>query len=82
MALPTKSDEQLQKLLSTNMSQEELSKSLSFKPFAVNPEKQTRYEKYLVCVKNNRGDALHLLQPKSMTEWEREREKVKNIILL
>ena len=35
-----------------------------------------RYEKYLVCVKNGRGDALHILQPKSMTEWERERERV------
>ena len=64
------------------MNQEEMSKSLSFKPFAVNPEKQTRYEKYLVCVKNNRGDALHLLQPKSMTEWEREREKVKNVFIV
>lgn len=40
------------------------------------PEKQLRYEKYLVCVKNNRGDALRLLQPKLMTEWERDRERV------
>ena len=39
---------------------------------------QTRYEKFLVCVKNNRSDALHILQPKAMTEWERERERVRN----
>jgi len=30
----------------------------------------------MVCVKNNRGDALHLLQPKLMTDWERDRERV------
>jgi hypothetical protein len=50
---------------------------MSFKPFSSNPEKQIRYEKYLVCVKNNRADALPILQPKSMTEWEKDREKVR-----
>ena len=29
-----------------------------------------------MCIKNNRRDALRILQPKSMTEWERERERV------
>jgi len=47
-----------------------------FKPFARNKTKQLRYEQYLVCVANNRRDALSLLQPKSMTEWEKERERV------
>ena len=75
---PTKSDEQLEKLLSANMETPSSStSSASFKPFSSNPEKQIRYEKYLICVKNNRGDALHLLQPKSMTEWEKDREKVR-----
>ncbi len=45
-------------------------------PHSRNPEKQKRYEKYLVCVRNKREDALSLLQPQNMTEWEREREKV------
>jgi len=47
-----------------------------FKPFAKNEAKQLRYEQYLVCVANSRGDALPLLQPRSMTEWEKERERV------
>ena len=47
-----------------------------FKPFASNPEKQTRYEQFLVCIHNNRREALKLLQPKTMTEWEKERERV------
>ena len=48
----------------------------SFKPFARDEAKQKRYDQYLVCIENNRRDALSLLQPKSMTEWEKEREKV------
>jgi len=48
----------------------------SFRPFANNADKQKRYEQYLVCLQNNRKDALKLLQPKAMTEWERERERV------
>jgi G patch domain-containing protein 1 len=48
----------------------------AFRPFAANAEKQTRYEQYLACLRNGRKDALKLLQPKGMTEWERERERV------
>ena len=29
-----------------------------------------------MCIQNNRRDALKILQPKTMTEWERERERV------
>jgi len=47
-----------------------------FKPFARNEAKQLRYEQYLVCVANNRREALSILQPRSMTEWEKERERV------
>eukprot|EP00090_Calanus_glacialis_P046116 TRINITY_DN8895_c0_g1_i1.p1 TRINITY_DN8895_c0_g1~~TRINITY_DN8895_c0_g1_i1.p1 ORF type:complete len:643 (-),score=297.67 TRINITY_DN8895_c0_g1_i1:97-1869(-) len=47
-----------------------------FKPFARNEAKQLRYDQYLVCVTNNRREALPILQPKSMTEWEKERERV------
>ena len=48
----------------------------SFQPFERDADKQKRYEKYVVCAKNGRADALPLLQPKTMTEWERERERV------
>jgi G patch domain-containing protein 1 len=68
------SGEQIKKLLSSAMPS--ASSAASFKPFARDADKQKRYEQYLVCLKNNRHDALALLQPKTMTEWEREREKV------
>jgi len=48
----------------------------NFKPFQSDSEKQLRYEQFLVCIRNNRRDALRILQPKTMTEWERERERV------
>ena len=72
---PPQSDEQIQKLLATASSTPsgELG---SFQPFQRDAEKQRRYEKYVVCARNGRADALPLLQPKSMTEWERERERV------
>lgn len=73
----TCSEEQLQKLLSANADQIERSRALgSFQPFARDPLKQKRYEQFLVCMKNNRRDGLAILQPKTMTDWEREREKV------
>ena len=49
--------------------------SNTFKPYANDPPKQKRYEQYIICLKNGRRDALHLLQPKDMTEWERNREQ-------
>lgn len=64
-------------LLSNEGDVKKTARSLSsFQPFSRDGEKQKRYEKYLVCVKNGKRDALHLLQPQSMTEWERERERV------
>ncbi|XP_072823364.1 G patch domain-containing protein 1 isoform X3 [Vicugna pacos] len=46
-----------------------------FKPFAKDPEKQKRYEAFLVNMKRGQRDALeHCLDP-SMTEWERGRER-------
>ena len=47
----------------------------SFKPYVNDPPKQKRYEQYLICLKNGRRDALSILQPKDMTEWERNREQ-------
>lgn len=48
----------------------------SFKPYLKDPPKQKRYEQYIMCLKNGRRDALPLLQPKDMTEWERNREQM------
>jgi G patch domain-containing protein 1 len=73
---PTQSDEQLRKLISEASVPGASGGMSSFEPFARDVDKQKRYEKFLVCAKNGRSDALHLLQPKSMTEWERERERV------
>ncbi|XP_063889799.1 G patch domain-containing protein 1-like [Scylla paramamosain] len=45
-----------------------------FKPFASVPEKQKRYELFLRMKEKGQKDRFYLAQPKSMTEWERERE--------
>ncbi|KAG8222456.1 hypothetical protein J437_LFUL002191, partial [Ladona fulva] len=47
-----------------------------FRPFAANPDKQRRYEQYLGLLKLNQKEKLAELQPLSMTEWERDREKM------
>ncbi|NXN45096.1 GPTC1 protein, partial [Rhinoptilus africanus] len=49
--------------------------SSDFKPFARNPEKQKRYESFVISLKQGEKDTLeHYLDP-SMTEWERGREQ-------
>ncbi|RZF48277.1 hypothetical protein LSTR_LSTR006244 [Laodelphax striatellus] len=47
-----------------------------FRPFVAYPDKQKRYEQYLVLAKNGKKDQLSKLQPLSMTDWERERERL------
>jgi len=59
-----------------NYQSENSANKSGFKPFARDEAKQLRYEQFLVCIENNRGDALSILQPKTMTEWEKERERV------
>lgn len=49
-------------------------KSSEFKPFARNSEKQRRYELFLRMKERGQKDRYYLAQPKTMTEWERERE--------
>jgi len=48
----------------------------SFKPFARNPEKQKRYDQYRLCLENDSPEVLRSLQPRTMTEWEKEKEKL------
>ncbi|XP_004439839.1 PREDICTED: G patch domain-containing protein 1 [Ceratotherium simum simum] len=47
----------------------------NFKPFAKDPEKQKRYEEFLVNMKRGQKDALEQCLDPSMTEWERGRER-------
>ncbi|XP_063109003.1 G patch domain-containing protein 1 isoform X3 [Cavia porcellus] len=47
----------------------------NFRPFAKDPEKQKRYEKFLLHMKKGQKDALERCLDPSMTEWERGRER-------
>ncbi|XP_075849092.1 G patch domain-containing protein 1 isoform X2 [Microcebus murinus] len=47
----------------------------NFRPFAKDPEKQKRYEEFLVHMKQGQKDALDRCLDPSMTEWERGRER-------
>ncbi|XP_006168044.2 G patch domain-containing protein 1 [Tupaia chinensis] len=47
----------------------------NFRPFAKDPEKQKRYEEFLVHMKQGQKDALEQCLDPSMTEWERGRER-------
>ncbi|XP_072754107.1 G patch domain-containing protein 1 homolog [Anoplolepis gracilipes] len=47
----------------------------STKLFSSDPDKQRRFEQYLIFVENNERNKLETIQPLSMTEWEREQER-------
>ncbi|KAK7072915.1 G patch domain-containing protein 1 [Halocaridina rubra] len=47
---------------------------VGYKPFARDEAKQRRYELYMKMKERGQKDRYYLAQPKSMTEWERERE--------
>ena len=44
------------------------------KPFLIDPDKQRRFEQYLVFLKNGESQKLATIQPLSMTEWDRNHE--------
>ncbi|XP_011863434.1 PREDICTED: G patch domain-containing protein 1 homolog [Vollenhovia emeryi] len=50
-------------------------KSETRKLFLSDPDKQRRFEQYLVLSKNNERDKFESIQPLSMTDWEREQER-------
>ncbi len=55
----------------------ETSRTIStFQPFARDMDKQYRFEAYCILSKSKRLDEFHILQPDTMTAWEREREEV------
>lgn len=46
------------------------------KLFLSDPDKQKRFEQYLVFLKDNEPSKLEDIQPLSMTNWEREQERI------
>lgn len=52
-----------------------LSKSETRKLFLSDPDKQRRFEQYLILSKNDERDKFESIQPLSMTDWEREQER-------
>nr|XP_045615000.1 G patch domain-containing protein 1-like [Procambarus clarkii] len=48
--------------------------SSDFKPFSKDPDKQRRYDLFLRMKERGQKDRFRLVQPKSMTEWQKERE--------
>lgn len=48
----------------------------TFRPFVANPDKQKRYDKFLAFSKSGEKGKLSSIQPLSMTEWERDHERV------
>lgn len=62
---------------STSKSEEVSStKKTTAKPFMSNPDKQRRFEQYVVLLKNDEKHKLESIQPLSMTEWDREQERI------
>lgn len=52
-----------------------LGKSETRKLFLSDPDKQKRFEQYLIFSKNGEKDKFESIQPLSMTDWEREQER-------
>lgn len=72
--------EEFKESLSTQSSTKEstesdLAKSETRKLFLSDPDKQKRFEQYLIFSKNGERDKFESIQPLSMTDWEREQER-------
>ena len=61
---------ELKKFIDTNLTPS------TFQPFSKDPSKQYRFDAYNILSKAGRLNEFHVLFPDSMTEWQREREKV------
>ncbi|KZC04879.1 PREDICTED: G patch domain-containing protein 1 homolog [Dufourea novaeangliae] len=62
---------------STSKSEEDgSSKKSTVKPFLADPDKQRRFEQYLVFTKKGEKSKLESIQLLSMTEWDREHERI------
>ncbi|XP_071557098.1 G patch domain-containing protein 1 homolog [Temnothorax nylanderi] len=58
-----------------SMESDSSGKSETSKLFLSNPDKQKRFEQYLIFSKNGEKDKFESIQPLSMTDWEREQER-------
>ncbi|CAD1475581.1 unnamed protein product, partial [Heterotrigona itama] len=56
--------------------QDNSAKSNVVKPYFSDPDKQRRFEQYLVFIKEEEKNKLESIQPLSMTEWDREHERI------
>ncbi|XP_067211614.1 G patch domain-containing protein 1 homolog isoform X2 [Linepithema humile] len=61
---------------SVDKSENSSSKNETKKLFLSDPDKQRRFEQYLVFLKNDEKNKLESIQPLSMTDWERDQERV------
>ncbi|XP_043248784.1 G patch domain-containing protein 1 homolog [Colletes gigas] len=55
--------------------EDDSTKKSAARPFLSDPDKQRRFEQYLVLLKKAEQSKLESIQPLSMTEWDRERER-------
>lgn len=60
---------------STDESANTSNKNETKKLFLSDPDKQRRFEQYLIFVKNDEKNKLESIQPLSMTDWERDQER-------
>lgn len=65
-----------QSSLNKSVENDASNRSETKKLFLSDPDKQKRFEQYLIFSKNDERDKFESIQPLSMTEWEREQERV------
>ncbi|XP_076385513.1 G patch domain-containing protein 1 [Megachile rotundata] len=61
---------------SSNLKEDNSANKSTVKPFLSDPDKQRRFEQYLVFSNKGEKNKLESIQPLSMTEWDREHERV------
>ncbi|CAK9797616.1 G patch domain-containing protein 1 [Anthophora quadrimaculata] len=70
------SDENQTSTDSNKLDEDSSVKKSNVKPFLSDPDKQRRFEQYLLFAKNGEKGKLETIQPLSMTEWDRDHERI------
>lgn len=73
---PSTSDEHQTSTDNDELNNDNSTKGITAKPFLSDPDKQRRFEQYLDFVKIGDKNKLETIQPLSMTEWNRDHERV------
>ena len=60
----------------SKLDQDDSVKNSNVKPYFSDSDKQRRFEQYLLFVKEGEKNKLESIQPLSMTEWDREHERI------